>query len=120
MAHDLLAELAGYESELAGYKNRPERAADVRKEIERVGGLIVREIDRLLAVAEGHEDEGRDVPAARARIEAKRLAAALPEGKRPAALRPLLRAEGDQETAVVADATTETATPKRARQGKEG
>lgn len=115
MTHDLLAELAGYESELAGYQQqqREDRAAAVRGEIERVTGQVKERIDQLLDEAEGHEDEGQDVRAAQARVEAKRLAAALPPEHRPAKLRALYPKEAGAEDAAQA-APQEKAVPDEA------
>lgn len=101
MNHDLLAELAGYEAELAGYErqHRTERADAVRTEITRVIGEVQVKIERELTVAEGHEDAGQDLLAAQARVEAKRLARGLPEEHRPERLRALF-----PETAGASDA----------------
>ncbi len=114
MSHDLLAELAGYEAELAGYERqgRTERAAAVRDEVTRVIGEVQTRIERLLTQAEGHEDDGQEVLAAQARVEAKRLAAALPAEHRPARLRALHPDQAGAENAVQEPAT-ETAVAKK-------
>ena len=119
MSHDLLAELAGYQSELAGYErqNRTERAAAVRGEVDRVIGEAKTRIEQLLTQAEGHEDAGQDVPAAQARVEAKRLAAALPAEHRPARLRALYAEEPGAEDAAAAP-PPERAVPKKTTAAK--
>lgn len=78
---DLLAELDGYRAELAGYErsHKDERAALVREQIERVTGQIRTDIEKLHAQAGNHEDDGQEILAAQARVEAKRLARALPD-----------------------------------------
>lgn len=75
MSHDLIAELEGYRSELAGYERSgvADRAKAVKAEIARITKQVSVEADKLIAQAEGHEDAGRDVLAAQARVEAKRL-----------------------------------------------
>lgn len=120
MSHDLLAELAGYEAELAGYErqSRTERAAAVRVEITRVIGEVQTRIERLLTSAEGHEDDGQDVLAATARVEAKRLAAALPDEHRPVKLRALYPDRAGAENADQAE-PVEKAVPRR-KTTKEG
>lgn len=89
MSHDLLAELAAYRSELAGYERsqRVERVVAVRAEIDRVTALIHVEAAKLVAQAENHEEAGQDVLAAQARVEARRLkrAAATKDGGEPPA-----------------------------------
>lgn len=87
MSHDLIAELDGYRSELAGYDRagRTDRAAAVRAEVDRVTKQLAAEADKLIAQAEGHEDAGQDVAAAQARVEAKRLRRALADQTPPAA-----------------------------------
>lgn len=117
MSHDLLAELAGYESELAGYGRRPERAEEVRGEIDRVIGQIKTEIEHQLTKAEGHEDAGEDLAAAQARVEAKRLAAALPAEHRPAKLRALFPDEAGADDAAQAP-PPERAVPRKRPAGK--
>lgn len=102
MSHDLIAELEGYRAELAGYVrgNRPERAKAVREEMAKVVKAIGVEADKLIAQAQNHEEEGRDIPAAQARVEARRLR------------RPLADLAPAEETA--ADTTPrETATTKK-------
>jgi hypothetical protein len=115
MSHDLLAELAGYTSELANYQRsgRDERAAAVRDEISRVTGQINTRIEQLLTAAEGHEDAGADLAAAQARVEAKQLAAALPAEHRPARLRALYPDEAGAENAEAAAAPAEKAVPRK-------
>jgi|GEM_PF-5536627 hypothetical protein len=100
---DLIAELAGYRAEQARYarEGRTDRAAAVREQAAKVAATIGVEADKLDAKAGGHEDDGQDLLAVRARIGAKRLRAALAD-------------LGEPEAAV--DATPrETATPKRGR-----
>ncbi len=121
MSHDLLAVLAGYEAELAGYERqgRKERAAAVRGEIDRVIGEVQVRIERLLTSAEGHEDDGQDVLAAQARVEAKRLAAALPAEHRPSKLRALYPDQAGAQDAAES-APRETAAAKRKTTTKDG
>ena len=121
MSHDLLAELAGYEAELAGYErqSRTDRAAAVRAEIDRVIDEVKVRIERLLTSAEGHEDEGQDVLAAQARVEAKRLAATLPASHRPSKLRALHPGQAGAENADQAE-PVEKAVPRRKTAAKEG
>lgn len=79
MAHDLLAELAGYQAEFAreDRNKRTERAAAVREEIDRVRGEIEAKADDLEAEAAGFVDEGQDVRAAQAAVRARELRQAL-------------------------------------------
>lgn len=77
MSHDLIAELTGYQEELAGAKRNDDRAAAVGEEITRVVDAIGVRVTQLLARAENHEDAGEDLQAANARVEAKRLARAV-------------------------------------------
>lgn len=95
--HDLLAELDGYRTELANAERagRQDRADAVRPHLGRLAGLIEAEAARLDAQAETHENEGQDVLAAQARVEAKRLrrgaqltADASPAGENAADARP--------------------------------
>lgn len=74
MSHDLIAELAGYRSELDNYRNRPDRAAQVQTQIDRVTAAIANRIGQLLAQADNHMTAGNDVLAAQAMTEARRLA----------------------------------------------
>lgn len=76
MAHDLIAEMDGYRTELANlerFGDKKDRAKAVKGEIDRVAGSIRLEAERLLAQAEIHEEAGQDVLAAQCRVEAKRL-----------------------------------------------
>lgn len=76
MGHDLIAEVAGYRTELANlerFSDKKDRANAVRGEIDRVAGQIRMEAERLMAQAETHEEAGQDVLAAQCRVEAKRL-----------------------------------------------
>ncbi|MEU1474522.1 hypothetical protein [Streptomyces sp. NPDC005760] len=79
MAHDLLAELAGYQAEYAreDRNNRTERAAAVREQIDRVRGEIEAKAEDLEAKAAEHIDEGQDVRAAQAAVAARELRQAL-------------------------------------------
>lgn len=79
MAHDLLAELAGYQAEYAreDRNNRTERAAAVQEEIDRVRGAIEDKAEELEAKAAEHTDEGQDVRAAQAAVAARELRQAL-------------------------------------------
>jgi len=104
MSHDLIAELAGYRNELAGYlrAGSTERAAAVREQMAAVTAAISGEADRLVARAENHEQAGQDVLAARARVEARRLRHAVDD------------AEVVQETAADATPRETAVTRKRA------
>lgn len=73
MSHDLLAELAGYNNELAGYGRNKERAEQVRAQIERVTAQIRVRVEQLQADADNHITDGQDVLAAQALVEARRL-----------------------------------------------
>lgn len=77
---DLLAELAGYQAELAYCEknSRDERAGLVRDQIDRVVGEVRDQVARLRAHAEACAANGQDVPAAEAVVEARRLEEALP------------------------------------------
>lgn len=79
MAHDLLAELAGYQAEYAreDRNQRAERAAAVREEIDRVRGEIEEKAEDLEAKAAEYVDEGQDVRAAQAAVQARELRQAL-------------------------------------------
>jgi hypothetical protein len=94
MSHDLIAELTGYQQELAGAEQRhqDERADAVRGEIDRVVTEVARRVEQLLAQADNHEDAGEDLQAASARVEAKRLARAVIEAGHEDALGATLKA----------------------------
>lgn len=81
MAHDLLAELAGYRDELAGEERRGRagRAACVRAEIDRVRTQIAVRAEILEQEAEDHIEAGQDVKAAQAAVAARNLRQALAE-----------------------------------------
>lgn len=118
MAHDMLAELAGYQDELENlerFHGKSDRIAAVQAEIGRVCAALAKRVDELVDQAEAHEGEGRDVLAAQARIEAKRLAAALPADQRPT-VRPLYADRAPSAPLETAADTTprETAVPRRA------
>lgn len=119
MSHDLLAELNGYQAELANHEkyDRTERAAAVRGEIDRVIEAIKTQIDHQLDAAEEHEEVGQDVLAAGARVEAKRLARALPEEHRPGRLRALYSEAAGADNAAAAE-PAETAVPPAKRGAK--
>lgn len=121
MSHDLIAELAGYQAELAGaeQQGKKDRAAAVRKEIDRVIGAAAARIAQLLARAENHETAGEDLSAAQARVEAKALARALPEEKLAKHLRALAKPPGGTETAVQST-PQQTATPADGDQASAG
>lgn len=98
---DRIAEMAGYRDELSRYERagRDDRAAAVREQLAAVVKDITVEAEKLDAAADNHMTEGRDLLAARASIEARRLRAALAE-------------LGEPETA--ADATPrQTAVPRK-------
>ena len=97
MAHDLLAELAGYTNELDRYvkAKRSERAAQVRAEIGRVRQAIAEHVRGLDAAADEHMDAGRDGAA----------------GECTAAARPYTQALADSE-GLDADPGTEPETPQ--------
>jgi len=75
MSHDLTAEYDGLAVEHGRHMaaGKTERAEAVRGELARVGSLIEAQAAAHTAEAERHENEGRDVPAARARIRAREL-----------------------------------------------
>lgn len=81
MAHDLLAELAGYTNELARVAGQSERAAAVREEVQRVRGEIAERVKELEAEATEHSDAGRDVRAAECAVAARSFIAALRDGE---------------------------------------
>ncbi len=105
--HDLLAELAGFKTELANYERRgdvkKERVNAVKDEISRVTKAISAEIDRLMAEMDARAAAGQDVLAAQCLTEAKRLA----------------RESGLGELETAADSTPlEKAVPKGKRGGE--
>ncbi|HEV2778688.1 MAG TPA: hypothetical protein VGX25_04735 [Actinophytocola sp.] len=121
MSHDLIAELTGYQQELAGaeQRHRKDRTEAVRSEIERVVTAVARRVEQLLAQADNHEDAGEDLQAANARVEAKRLARAVIDAgheDRLGETLAALRGPGFQTT----EQTTpqETATPPKSRRGR--
>lgn len=85
MSHDMLAELAGYRAELAGAEQHGEsdRAEAIRGEIDRISAAVRGRVDELRAEATAHESNGQDVLAVNSRIEARRLAAGLPDDEPP-------------------------------------
>lgn len=107
MGHDLIAEMAGYRTELENlerFGDKKDRVAAVRGEIDRVAGVVRLEVERLLAQAETHEEAGQDVLAAQCRVEAKRL----------------VREGGLGEPETAADTTLrEKAVPAKGRKGGE-
>jgi hypothetical protein len=86
VAHDLLAELAGYTNELAGAerRGRDEHATAVRAEVARVRAEIATRAEILEAQSADHIDAGQDVKAAQAAIEARELRQALEVPDAPA------------------------------------
>jgi hypothetical protein len=119
MSHDLLAELTGYRNELTAVSG--DRAEAVKGEIERVTAAIRRKADALEARAEAHDEGGQDVPAAEARVEARRLREAIEpedadpgagEGKTGAAAR------GRGKTTKRANETAVDSTPRETADGK--
>lgn len=80
--HDLGAELQGYRDELTTVDG--DRAKAVRGEIERVSKAINERVAALEEEAGEHDDAGQDVPAAEARVEARRYRAMLDNGQESA------------------------------------
>lgn len=76
--HDLGAELQGYRDELATVDG--DRAKAVQGEIDRVSKAINERVAALEEEASEHDDAGQDVPAAEARVEARRYRAMLDDG----------------------------------------
>lgn len=78
---DLIAELGGYQAELARYErlNLDARAQAVRDQVSRLVAVITTEAEKLDAAADNHMTAGQDLHAARATVEARRLRAALVE-----------------------------------------
>jgi len=78
---DLISELEAYRAEQARYvrEGKKDRVAAVVAEAERVAAAISTEAEKLDAKAAGHVDDGQDVLAAKAMVEARRLRAALAE-----------------------------------------
>lgn len=104
MSHDLVAELGGYEAELAHCENydKPDRAAAVKEEVARVRKAIAEQAEGLERQAADAVEAGQDVRAAELIVRARGLRGAL--GEDPVA-------PGPTETA--ADSTPKrTAAPK--------
>jgi hypothetical protein len=82
---DLISELDAYRAEQARYvrEGKKDRAAAAAAERERVAAAIGVEADKLDAKARGHVDNGQDVLAAQAMVEARRLRAALKDQGAP-------------------------------------
>lgn len=82
MAHDLLAELAGYRNELARENQlaRTDRAAAIRTEIARVRKAIASRAEVLDAEGDNYVEAGQDLKAAQAAIEARALRKAIDDG----------------------------------------
>lgn len=80
---DLISELEAYRAEQARYvrEGRKDRAAAAGAEAKRVAAAIGVEAEKLDAKAAGHVDDGQDVLAAQAMVEARRLRAALTDGE---------------------------------------
>lgn len=103
MAHDLIAELAGYRAELANcVQRKSDRTDQVREQITRVEAEIRKRVEQLKAQADNHMTDGHDVLAAQALTEARRLA-------RESGIAP---AGAETETATES-APRETATPPK-------
>lgn len=79
--HDLLAELRAYRVELAEHETygRTERAKLTRAGLAGVVTAVMDKVKQLTNQAELHEAQGADVPAAQARVEARRFQTALDE-----------------------------------------
>lgn len=75
--HDLGAELQGYKDELATVDG--DRAKAVRGEIDRVSKAIEERATELDERGSKYDAAGQDVPAAEARVEARRYRALLAE-----------------------------------------
>jgi hypothetical protein len=75
--HDLGAELQGYKDELATVDG--DRAKAVRGEIDRVSKAIEERATGLDEQGSKYDAAGQDVPAAEARVEARRYRALLAE-----------------------------------------
>ncbi|MFI0484884.1 hypothetical protein [Actinomadura sp. 9N215] len=105
--HDLAAELAGYRAELAHCEKyeKTERAELVNGEIERVEGEVRGVAESLERAAADHEDAGRDVLAAQARVEARRYRELLDDGEAKPASRPVKRGPGRPRKETAEDKT---------------
>lgn len=79
--HDLLAELRAYRDELAEHQTygRTDRAEQTRAQLTGVETAVKDKVAQLANQAELHQAQGADVPAAQARVEARRFQAALDE-----------------------------------------
>lgn len=79
--HDLLAELRAYRNELAEHQTygRTDRAEQTRAQLTGVETAVKDKVTQLDNQAELHQAQGADVPAAQARVEARRFQAALDE-----------------------------------------
>lgn len=101
--HDSRAELRGYQDELADAEanDRPEHAARVRTEIDRVSAELRAQAAALGSRADVLVAAGQDVAAAEARVQARALVEGLDE---PAV-----------ETAVESTPLETATTPKRRR-----
>lgn len=79
MTHDLVAELQGYNNELAREENRGrgERADAVREQIARVRAEISDRADQLEIDSMNFTEQGQDLNAAQAAIDARKLRAEL-------------------------------------------
>ncbi|MFJ8437670.1 hypothetical protein [Kitasatospora griseola] len=98
--HDRVAELRGLRDEFARHTqyDRPERAAQVSEQAERVGAEIEADIEALEDRAAELAERGQDIPAGEAAAAARALRAALDEltvdpAPRPAAA-PAARSAG--------------------------
>lgn len=113
--HDVLAELAAYRDELAHYTatTKTDRAQLVCAEIDRVSTVVRDNADTLDELAQQHDDSGQDMLAAQARVEARRLRAALRDA-------PETAAESDPPETAAESHPQETAVPRRARRTTKG
>lgn len=79
--HDLLAELRAYRAELAEHQTygRTDRAEQTRAQLGGVETAVKDKVTQLEDQAKLHDAQGADVPAAQARVEARRYQTALDE-----------------------------------------
>jgi hypothetical protein len=75
--HDLGAELQGYKDELATVGDDTERAKLIKRQMTGVEAAIKDKAEQLEKQAESLDSTGQDVPAAEARVEARRYRALL-------------------------------------------
>lgn len=102
--HDLAAELRGYRNELDfAHKHRPDRAAAIRAEIDRVREVIRSQAAAIDGRAAALEEAGQDVAAAELHVAARQL-------------RDLLDDQADEADVEGADETPRTAADSTPRQ----